>query len=243
MKNVIVDLASLGQAELIKQLNDKKLNILGVTLSCDVENYEDLCNFNLEAIRSASGVKVYKGAQRPLLCTDYIQGKKCVAVSTQHTFEEKHAVNFIIETVKNTPDAEIICLGPLSNVALAILKDEETMKKVSRIYVAGGALLGYQTTTPTAHHNILTDAEAAHTVFKLGVPVTLIPANVSDDLPKAAFDVVLGAKTQSWDAFVTIDTGLGFTRGQTVIDLVGRNPINGDVTPGVKQTVITEIAQ
>lgn len=243
MKNIIVDIASLGQIALSQALTDRDFNILGVTVSPDVDNYDDLANFNLEAVRAVSAVPVYKGAQRPLLDKRYVSGKKCVKIGTEHSFEEKHRVNFILDSVKEYPDLEIICLGTLSNIALAVLKDEAAMKKVKRIYVAGGALLGYKTTTPTSHHNILADAEAADTVFKSGIPITLIPANSVKDLPEAAFKVAKGAACDTWQAYVTIDTSIGMSRGQTVIDLVGRNPINGDVTPGVKQTVVTALKE
>lgn len=241
MKNIIVDIASMGQIALSKALTDPQLNVIGVTVSPDVDNYDDLANFNLEAIRAVSAVPVYKGAQRPLLDKTYVSDKKCVKIGTEHTFADEHAVNFIIDSANTYEDLEIVCLGALSNVALAILKDEDTMKKVKRIYVAGGSLLGYQTTTPTSHHNILADVEAADTVFKLGVPVTLIPVNAVDDLPDATFKVVKGARCDTWDAYITIDTSIGMSRGQTVIDLVGRNPINGDTVTGVKQTVVTAI--
>lgn len=243
MKNVIVDIASTGQKELMKRLQEKELNIIGVCLSCDVVNYKELWDANLEAIRTSSPVKVYKGAQRPMLDARYVSSKIFTGPVTSHIFEDLHASNFIIEAAKTTEDLEIICLGPLTNIALAILKDEQALKNVKRIYVAGGALLGYQTTTPTAQHNILSDVEAADIVFRSGIAITLIPENSCKDLPKAAFDIALGKKCESWQAFVNVDTGLGFTRGQTVIDLVGRNPINGAVTEGIKQTVITEVSE
>ncbi len=239
MKKIIVDIASAGADALVKALGNKELNIMGVTVSPDVANYEDLCNLVLENVRKVSDVAVYKGAQRPLLYRDYIRDKFCPRTKTEYTFRDKNAVNFMIDTVKENEEVEIVCLGTLSNLALAILMDEETMKKVKRVYVAGGALLGYQTTTPTSYHNILADPEAADTVFKLGIPLTMIPAHITEDLQQAAFDVLLGRETETWDAFLTIDTGIGFTRGQTVVDLVGHNPINGAVVTGVKQTVIT----
>ncbi len=241
MKNIIVDIASMGQIAVSKALTDPDFNIIGVTVSPDVENYDDLATFNLEAIRAVSAVPVYKGAQRPLLDKTYVENKKCVKIGTEHTFAAKHAVNFIIDSVNEYDDLEIVCLGALSNVALAILKDEITMKKIKRIYIAGGALLGYTTTTPTSQHNILADVEAADTVFKSSIPITLIPANAVSDLAEATFAVVKGASCNTWDAYITIDTSIGMSRGQTVIDLVGRNPINGDTVTGVKQTVVTAL--
>lgn len=58
MKNLIVDIASLGQIALTRALTSDKFNILGVTVSPDVANYEDLAAFNLEAVRAVSGVPV-----------------------------------------------------------------------------------------------------------------------------------------------------------------------------------------
>ena len=241
MKNLIVDIASLGQDALAKALGNKELNILGVTVSPDVENYDDLCNLNINAVKAVSDVPVFKGAQRPLLLKDYIAGKTCPPAETEHRFEEKHAVNFLIDSAKEVENLEILCLGTLSNVALAILKDEEAMAKVKRIYIAGGALLGYQTTTPTSQHNILADVEAAETVFRAGIDLTLIPAHITDNLPMTAVDVVLGAECEAWDAFLTMDTGIGFTRGQTIIDLAGQNPINGFRATGKRHTVVTAV--
>jgi hypothetical protein len=56
-----------------------------------------------------------------------------------------------------------------------------------------------------------------------------------------ALDVVLGAECDTWDAFLTVDTGIGFTRGQTIIDLAGQNPINGFRATGKRHTVITAV--
>ena len=241
MKNLIVDIASLGQDALVKALENKELNILGVTVSPDVENYDDLCNLNINAVKAVKDVPVFKGAQRPMLLKDYIAGKTCPHTATEYAFEEKHAVNFLIDSAKEVEELEILCLGTLSNVALAILKDEEAMKNVKRIYIAGGALLGFQTTTPTSQHNILADVEATETVFKAGIDLTLIPAHITDNLPMTALDVVLGAECDTWDAFLTVDTGIGFTRGQTIIDLAGQNPINGFRATGKRHTVITAV--
>ncbi len=241
MKNIIVDIASCGLDALVKALENKELNVLGVTVSPDVENYDDLCNLVLETVKKSADVPVFKGAQRPLLFNDYVKGKKVPATATNHEFAPLNAVNFMIESAEKYEDLEIVCLGTLSNLALAILMNEEAMKKVKRVYIAGGALLGFQTTTPTSYHNILADPEAADTVFKLGIPLTMIPAHITEDLQQAAFDVLLGRSVETWDAFLSIDTGIGFTRGQTIVDLVGHNPINGATVEGVKQTVITAL--
>jgi len=47
---------------------------------------------------------------------------------------DKSAVDFILETVKRYPDEiEIAAIGPVTNIASAIMKDPETMSRVKRI--------------------------------------------------------------------------------------------------------------
>ena len=102
-------------------------------------------------------------------------------------------------------------------------------------------MLGYTTTTPTAHHNILADAEAADTVFKSAIPITLIPAHIAEDASKAAFEVAAGEPAETMEARVSIDTSIGTTRGQTVIDVVGYNLITMEPNPRKQITVVTAL--
>ena len=78
---------------------------------------------------------------------------------------DKHAVDFILETVKANPhEVEIIALGPLTNIALAIQKDKETMKKVKKIWSMGGGVR-YGNRTPVAEFNYWADPEAAKVTY------------------------------------------------------------------------------
>ena len=53
-------------------------------------------------------------------------------VHPKKTPEEKDAIDYILETVRNDPgEVEIVALGPVTNIALAIMRDRETMLKVS----------------------------------------------------------------------------------------------------------------
>ena len=98
MRNIIVDIASLGQDALVKALENKELNILGVTVSPDVKNYDDLCNLNINAVKRVKDVPVFKGAQRPLLLKDYIAGKTCPVTETEYKFEEKKLIFCILSS-------------------------------------------------------------------------------------------------------------------------------------------------
>ncbi|MBR8645735.1 nucleoside hydrolase [[Brevibacterium] frigoritolerans] len=81
--------------------------------------------------------------------------------------ETKHAVDSILEIIENNPgEIEIVTIGPVTNIALAILKAPETMKKVKRIYSMGTAGFGPGNTTPVAEFNVYVDAEAYSIMMK-----------------------------------------------------------------------------
>ena len=56
-------------------------------------------------------------------------------------------------------------IGPSTNVALAIRKDPETMKKVKKIWLMGSAGQGIGNATPVAEFNVLKDAEAVEVLL------------------------------------------------------------------------------
>ena len=83
--------------------------------------------------------------------------------------ESEHAVDFIIRTVSENPgEITIAALGPLKNIAQAIVKAPEVMKRVRRLILMGGAIQGGNV-TPVAEANIHGDPEAAHIVFSSGI--------------------------------------------------------------------------
>ena len=76
---------------------------------------------------------------------------------------EGNGVIRMLEALKASEPGEIdiIALGPLTNLALAICLDKEAVKKAGRIVCMGSAGLGVGNATPLAEFNIWQDAEAA----------------------------------------------------------------------------------
>lgn len=86
---------------------------------------------------------------------------------------DTHAVDFILDTVRKHPgEVEIITLGPLTNIALAIRKDRETMKKVKKIWSMGGGVR-FGNRTPVAEFNYWADPEAVKETYELGTDVEI----------------------------------------------------------------------
>ena len=94
---------------------------------------------------------------------------------------EKSAVDFILETVRKYPDEiEIVALGPVTNIANAIMKAPETMTRVKRIWSMGSAGLGHGNATPAAEFNVYKDVDAYKVMLDSGVHITVIGLDVCD---------------------------------------------------------------
>jgi len=96
------------------------------------------------------------------------------------TGREQHAVDFLIQSIMESGTAPILVpTGPLTNVALAMLKDPRITTKLERIVLMGGAVFD-SNITPAAEFNIYVDPEAAKVVFGSGVPVTMVGLDVTN---------------------------------------------------------------
>lgn len=131
-----------------------------------------------------SDTPVFAGADRPLL-RDYVSadwfhgedglgdwGDRYAPKSTRA--RDTHAVNAIIETARDTSDLEIVTLGPLTNLALAIRKAPHIVGKIKRCVVMGGAACTNGNVTPAAEYNIWCDPDAAQIVFRSGIPLEMV---------------------------------------------------------------------
>ncbi len=131
----------------------------------------------------SSSANVYKGVSKPLFKeraeTESVHGKDGMGdmdlIHPKTKASEIHAVDFILDTVKNNPnEIEIIAIGPVSNIALAILKDAQTMRKVKRIYSMGTAGFGHGNATAVAEFNVFIDAESYKIMLDSKIPITII---------------------------------------------------------------------
>ena len=85
---------------------------------------------------------------------------------TERCLSDQNAWDFLLEKIKENPyEIELITLGPLTNIALAIQKDLETMKKLKSITIMGGTIYEPGNTTKYAEYNIWFDALAAKIVL------------------------------------------------------------------------------
>lgn len=91
-----------------------------------------------------------------------------------------HAVDVLIETIHRYAGAiTLVTLGPLSNVAVALLRDPSIAEAVERCVMMGGIGYGHGNVVPAAEYNIWVDPEAAKIVFASGLPITMVGWDVS----------------------------------------------------------------
>ena len=94
---------------------------------------------------------------------------------------EQGAVEFLLDTIRRFPgEVTLIASGPLTNVATAILKDRVTMHGARGITVMGGAIHVPGNVGPTTEFNFAVDPEAAAIVLGAGLPIRLVPLDVTE---------------------------------------------------------------
>jgi len=134
-------------------------------------------------------IPVYAGCSgpllRPLVTAENVHGKTgldgCDLPPPSTALAEGHAVDFIVETcLAAGPEGITLCpLGPLTNIAQAIVKEPRILPNIREIVLMGGAAMIPGNTTPSAEFNIYVDPHAAHVVFECGRPVVMMPLDVT----------------------------------------------------------------
>ncbi|NJL22923.1 MAG: nucleoside hydrolase [Leptolyngbyaceae cyanobacterium SM1_3_5] len=165
-----------------------ELDILGITtvagnvpLRLTQSNARKICEL------AGRQVPVYAGCPRPLVrsleTAEYVHGATGLQGATlpdpQLPLQPQHAVDYLVETLMQTDEpVTIATLGPLTNLAVAIVKEPRIVEKIDRLVLMGGAA-GAGNVTASAEFNIYVDPHAAHVVFTSGVALTMIGLDVT----------------------------------------------------------------
>lgn len=136
-------------------------------------------------VSGVAGIPVVAGVDRPLTrLANYataIHGYDGLAGLSrqQQQLEAGRAPRALIECVRAAPgEITIVALGPLTNIALAILQDSSFAAAVKRIVVMGGAVLTWGNASPAASANLLSDPEAAAIVYESGADIIQVGLDV-----------------------------------------------------------------
>ncbi|HHP7235859.1 MAG TPA: nucleoside hydrolase [Desulfobacterales bacterium] len=95
----------------------------------------------------------------------------------------RRAADEILYQIRRSPQpVTLIALGPLTNIAAALEKDPQTVNRLERLVIMGGAVAVSGNITAAAEFNFYVDPEAARRVFASGLPITLVPLDVTQQV-------------------------------------------------------------
>lgn len=153
-----------------------------VPLSLTYSNARKICT-----LADRTDVPVYAGCPRPLLkpltTAEDIHGATGLQGADlpepQTTQRTQHSVNILIETLLNTAEPiTIAALGPLTNIAIALIQSPQIAKNIEQLVIMGGSM-GQGNITPAAEFNMYVDPHAAHVVLSAGIPTTLFTLDIT----------------------------------------------------------------
>jgi len=194
MKKIILD-CDPGQDDAVAlalaMAAKDEIEILGVTtvagnvpLNLTQRNARIMCE-----MCHRSDVKVYAGSEKPmaqeLVTAEHVHGKSGLdgieIYEPSHSLEEKHAIDFIIESCLAAEHNSLILVptGPLTNIGLAIDREPGILPKIKEIVLMGGARKEAGNITPSAEFNIYVDPEAAKLVLQCGRPIVMMSLDVT----------------------------------------------------------------
>jgi purine nucleosidase len=192
-RKIIID-TDPGQDDavaILLALASPELEVLGITavagnvpLALTELNARKICE-----LAGRPDISVYAGCDKPiarqLVTAEHVHGRTGLDGPSLPTptmpLQAQHGVDFIIETLKERPSGTVtLCaLGPLTNIATALQRAPDIAAKIQEIVLMGGAYFEVGNITPTAEFNIYVDPEAADIVMKSGVPVVIMPLDVT----------------------------------------------------------------
>lgn len=121
---------------------------------------------------------------RPLVMAEHVHGPTGLdgpdLPQPKIAVQQKHGVDFIIDTVRAHPGEITICsLSPVTNLAMALRKAPDLAGKIHEVVAMLGAYFEVGNITPTAEFNCYVDPEAADIVLNSGIKTTLLPLDVT----------------------------------------------------------------
>ncbi|KAA3513618.1 nucleoside hydrolase [Agrobacterium vitis] len=171
-----------------------QLDVLGLTvvagnvpLSMTSRNARIVCELS-----GRSDLPVYEGAlkplERPQVTAEHVHGKTGLDGAELDEpvmpVQDQHAVDFIIDTIRREPAGTItLCtLGPQTNIALALQKAPDIAPRIRELVMMGGGFFEGGNITPAAEFNVYVDPQASKIVFDSGIPIVMMPLDVTHQL-------------------------------------------------------------
>ena len=192
-RRIIID-TDPGQDDavaILLALGSTEIDVVGITavagnvpLKLTEKNARKICE-----LAGRPDIKIFAGAIRPLMrelvTAEEVHGQTGLngpqLPDPAMKLQDQHAVDFIVETLMREESGTItLCaLGPLTNLALALIREPKIAPRIREIVLMGGGFFEGGNVTPAAEFNIYVDPHAADIVLKSGVPIVMMPLDVT----------------------------------------------------------------
>ncbi|RLE81135.1 MAG: hypothetical protein DRJ51_04460 [Thermoprotei archaeon] len=158
-------------------LNSPEIEVLAITTVYGRVNLRAKLAAKLLKACNRSDIPIAAGCSKPILEPEPTHfPNQAVALTEGEEYPnivKEHAVNLIVNILEREKAVTIITLGPLTNIALALLLRKDVFKD-KRLVIMGGCL-----TKPIAEYNVKCDPEAASIVLNSGLPITVVGLDVT----------------------------------------------------------------
>lgn len=183
------DTASDDAVALMMALRAPDIDVKAITVVCgNVPLEQGVQNALFTVERCGQSTPVYAGLARPLLraldTAQNVHGQDGMGdlglPLVGRTPASGHAVDVLIETIRRCRGTiTLVSLGPLTNLAVALLRAPDIAQQVARYVMMGGVSDGIGNMTPVAEYNIWADPEAAQIVFESGITIEMVGWDIS----------------------------------------------------------------
>jgi len=195
-RKIIID-TDPGQDDavaILLALASPELDVLGiVAVAGNVGLHHNANNARkIVALAGRTDIPVYAGCARPIMRTlvtaEHVHGATGLdgpdLPEPTVPLQSQHGVDYIIDTLMNEPSGTVTLatLGPLTNIAMALVKQPAIAERIAEIVMMGGAYFEVGNITPAAEFNIYVDPEAADIVMRCGAPITILPLDVTHQI-------------------------------------------------------------
>jgi purine nucleosidase len=142
-------------------------------------------------LASADHVPVYRGCERPLVhaheSAQHVHGSDGMGNTNlrppQGAARDLHGIDALLELSQSSPFRKLtlVTLGPLTNIAAALIRDREFLERFQHVYCMAGAADMIGNIAPSAEYNAWADPEAAAILLSAATPqrVTMVGWDVS----------------------------------------------------------------
>lgn len=161
---------------LMLALSSPELEVIGITIVCGNVPTDIGAENALKVLKFMNrlDIPVYYGEELPLK-REYVSaqdthGMDGLGESNYPAVTEaevkKDAVNYLIHTLQTQKDVSIIAIGPLTNIAKALQKNEEVFENLDELISMGGSYKSHGNCSPVAEYNYWCDPDAAKYVYE-----------------------------------------------------------------------------